>query len=306
MLFDYIFNAEKISFNNLDDLQQSAPNLIIYAAPVMFFFVLVEYIISRIQHHELYEKKEAIGSILVGLGNIAIGFFLKTLLFYGFILVYNLVPWRMHLEWWTFLPCYIVFDFCSYWAHRISHHVRVLWGTHVAHHSGEHYNLTVAFRLSWIQYVKIVFFLPVALMGFHPVIIFVTNQVAILFQFWVHTEYIKKLHPIFEYILATPSNHRVHHGSQPKYINKNFGATFMIWDRMFGTFQAEEEKVIYGITHKLESKSNPIHINFHEYTDMLKDIRQTSLWTRKLFYIFGDPDKVAKFKAKGFDVASKS
>ncbi|HEY0653297.1 MAG TPA: sterol desaturase family protein [Chryseosolibacter sp.] len=298
MLFDYIFNAEKISFNNLDDLQQSAPNLIIYAAPVMFFFVVVEYIISRIQHHELYEKKEAIGSILVGLGNIAIGFFLKTLLFYGFILVYNLVPWRMHLDWWTFLPCYIVFDFCSYWAHRISHHVRVLWGTHVAHHSGEHYNLTVAFRLSWIQYVKIVFFLPVALMGFHPVIIFVTNQVAILFQFWVHTEYIKKLHPIFEYVLATPSNHRVHHGSQPKYINKNFGATFMIWDRMFGTFQAEEEKVIYGITHKLESKSNPIHINFHEYTDMLKDIRQTSLWTRKLFYIFGDPDKVAKFKAK--------
>lgn len=298
MLFDYIFNAEKISFNNLDDLQQSAPNLIIYAAPVMFFFVVVEYIISRIQHHELYEKKEAIGSILVGLGNIAIGFFLKTLLFYGFILVYNLVPWRMHLDWWTFLPCYIVFDFCSYWAHRISHHVRVLWGTHEAHHSGEHYNLTVAFRLSWIQYVKIVFFLPVALMGFHPVIIFVTNQVAILFQFWVHTEYIKKLHPIFEYVLATPSNHRVHHGSQPKYINKNFGATFMIWDRMFGTFQAEEEKVIYGITHKLESKSNPIHINFHEYTDMLKDIRQTSLWTRKLFYIFGDPDKVAKFKAK--------
>ncbi|HEY0769980.1 MAG TPA: hypothetical protein VGD31_06565, partial [Sphingobacteriaceae bacterium] len=112
MLFDYIFNAEKISFNNLDDLQQSAPNLIIYAAPVMFFFVVVEYIISRIQHHELYEKKEAIGSILVGLGNIAIGFFLKTLLFYGFILVYNLVPWRMHLDWWTFLPCYIVFDFC--------------------------------------------------------------------------------------------------------------------------------------------------------------------------------------------------
>ena len=170
MLFDSIFNADRISFNNLDDLQQSAPNLIIYAAPVMFFFVLVEYIISRIQHHELYERKEAIGSTLVGLGNIAIGFFLKTLLFYGFIMVYNIIPWRMHLDWWTFLPCYIVFDFCSYWAHRISHHVRVLWGTHVAHHSGEHYNLTVAFRLSWIQYVKIVFFLPVALMGFHPVI----------------------------------------------------------------------------------------------------------------------------------------
>lgn len=292
-----LFQADPILFSHIAELEKSAPNIIVYATPFMFFFVALEIIISRYQNKDLYDRKETIGSTLVGLGNVAIGVFLKTLLFTLFIVVYNMVPWRMELNWWTFLPCYIIFDFCSYWAHRISHHVRLLWGTHVTHHTSEHYNLTVSFRLSWVQYVKIIFFLPVALMGFHPVIIFVVNQIAILFQFWVHTEYIRKLHPVIEYVFATPSNHRVHHGSQEKYINKNFGATFIVWDRMFGTYQAEEEEVTYGITHNIESKGNPIHINFHEYFDIFRDVRQTKSFREKLFYIFGDPDAIAKHKA---------
>jgi sterol desaturase/sphingolipid hydroxylase (fatty acid hydroxylase superfamily) len=293
-----IFGAEPISLTKIDNLNQSIPEIIVYAAPFMFFFVLIEYVVSRMQQHHFYEKKESIGSVLVGLGNVAIGVFLKTLLLYVFIFVYNAVPWRMELNWWSFIPCYIIFDFCSYWAHRISHHVRFLWGTHVAHHSGEHYNLTVSFRLSWVQYIKIIFFLPVGLIGFHPIIIFVTNQIAVLFQFWVHTEYIRKLHPVFEYIIATPSNHRVHHGTQDKYINKNFGATFIIWDRMFGTYQAEEEQVVYGITHNIDHKHDPIHINFHEYVDIMRDIRQATTWKEKLFYIFGDPEDIANYKAR--------
>jgi sterol desaturase/sphingolipid hydroxylase (fatty acid hydroxylase superfamily) len=280
----------------MDNLEQSIPEIIVYAAPFMFFFVLVEYIFSRMHNHDFYEKKESIGSVLVGIGNVAIGVFLKTILLYVFIVVYNAVPWRMELNWWTFIPCYIIFDFCSYWAHRVSHHVRFLWGTHVAHHSGEHYNLTVSFRLSWVQYIKIIFFLPVGLIGFHPIIIFVTNQIAVLFQFWVHTEYIRRLHPALEYIIATPSNHRVHHGTQDKYINKNFGATFIIWDRMFGTYQPEEEQVVYGITHNIDHKHDPIHINFHEYVDIMRDIRQASTFREKLFYIFGDPEDIANYK----------
>ena len=298
MTIDSLFGADPISFSNIDTVQRSTPDIIVYAAPFMFFFVLMEYIVSRVQNRNLYEGKEMLGSTLVGLGNVAIGFFIKTTLFYLFILVYNLLPWRMELRWWTFIPCYIILDFCSYWAHRISHHVRVLWGTHVTHHSGEHYNLTVSFRLSWVQYVKIIFFLPVALAGFHPVIIFITNQVAVLFQFWVHTEYIRTLHPIVEYVFATPSNHRVHHGSQEKYINKNFGATFIIWDRLFGTYQAEEEKVVYGITHDIERKYDPIHINFHEYVDILRDLKETNTWRERLFFIFGDPEHIANYKAE--------
>jgi sterol desaturase/sphingolipid hydroxylase (fatty acid hydroxylase superfamily) len=293
-----IFGAEKILLDHISIYEKAAPNIIVYAAPFMFILVLIEYLVSKKQQHEFYHKKETVGSILVGIGNVIVGVLLKTILFYLFIVVYNLIPWRMELSWWTFIPCYIIFDFCSYWAHRISHHVRVLWGTHVAHHSAEHYNLTVSFRLSWVQYVKIIFFLPVSIVGFHPVIIFVTNQIAVLFQFWVHTEYIKKLHPFFEYILATPSNHRVHHGSQEKYINKNFGATFIIWDRMFGTYQPEEEKVIYGITNNIDNKDNPMHINFHEYTDMLKDIKQAETFKEGMLYTFGDPEDVAKYKAR--------
>lgn len=291
-----LFGAEKIPLHRINDLELAIPNIIIWAAPAMFFFVLLEYFIAYYQNRKYYEKKETIGSILVGLGNVTIGVILKTALLYVFIIVYNLIPWRMELNWWTFLPCYIIFDFCSYWAHHVSHRIRFFWATHVAHHSGEHYNLTVSFRLSWAQYIKIIFFLPVGLIGFHPVIIFITNQIAVLFQFWVHTEYIRRLHPVVEYIFATPSNHRVHHGCQEKYINKNYGATFIIWDRMFGTFQKEEEPAVYGITHNIDHKHDPIHINFHEYVDMFRDIRQASGWKERLFFLFGDPEDIGHYK----------
>jgi sterol desaturase/sphingolipid hydroxylase (fatty acid hydroxylase superfamily) len=295
--FHDLFGASRIGFHEITTLQKDSPNIIIWAAPVMFFFVLVEFIASRRENKEYYSRSESIGSILVGIGNVIIGFFLKTALFVIFVWVYNLLPWRMSLQWWTLIPCYIFFDFCSYWTHNISHRNRFFWATHVVHHSSLNYNLTVSFRLSWVQYIKIIFVLPVALMGFHPVIIFFTSQIAVLFQFWVHTEYIRKLHPIIEYIFATPSNHRVHHGSQPKYINKNFGATFIVWDRMFNTYQAEEEQAHYGITEKMSKKSNPLHINFHEYKNIFRDVRIAKSWRKKWFYIFGDPGKVDKSKA---------
>jgi sterol desaturase/sphingolipid hydroxylase (fatty acid hydroxylase superfamily) len=291
-----LFGADKISFDHIEELGSNAPDIIIWAAPAMFLFVLIEYIISHLQHRKYYEKKETIGSIAVGLGNVMIGAAFKLVLFYVLIWIYNAIPWRMSLNWWTFIPCYILFDLCSYWAHRISHHQRFWWATHVAHHSGEYYNLTVSFRLSWVQYIKLIFFLPVSFIGFHPVIIFVTNQIAVLFQFWVHTEYIRRLHPFIEFIFATPSNHRVHHGSQEKYINKNFGATFIIWDRIFGTYQPEEEQAVYGITTNIGNKANPFHINFHEYADMFRDVKKAKGIREKLFYIFGDPIAIAMRK----------
>jgi sterol desaturase/sphingolipid hydroxylase (fatty acid hydroxylase superfamily) len=304
MLSD-LFGAPLIPLHSVKDVGSSAPDIIVYAAPFMFFFVLLEYLISRYQNRNFYHHPETIGSILVGIGNVIIGLILKALFLYFFIVVYNMLPWRMSMNWWTFIPCYIIFDLCSYWAHRVSHHIRFFWGTHVAHHSGEHYNLTVSFRLSWVQYIKIIFFLPVGLMGFHPVILFVTNQVAVLFQFWVHTEYIRRLHPWIEYIFATPSNHRVHHGSQEKYINKNYGATFIVWDRIFGTYQPEEEQAIYGITHNIDHKHDPIHINFHEYVDMIRDVKNASNLREKLFYIFGDPEDIAHAKHQQTEVITR-
>lgn len=296
LLSGALFGAPQIPLSFIEEIENRSPNIIIWAAPVMFFFVLLEYIISRRQHRHLYDRKETIGSICVGVGNVIINTALKVSFFYLIVWLYNAMPWRMHFYWWTFIPCYIIFDFCSYWAHRISHQQRFWWATHVVHHSSEYYNLTVSFRLSWVQNLKIVFFLPVALMGFHPIIFFVVNQIAVLFQFWVHTEYIRKLHPVVEYIFATPSNHRVHHGSQELYINKNYGATFIFWDRLLGTYQPEVEQAEYGITTNIEDKANPLYINFHEYREMWQDVKKAKGWRRKLFYLFGNPISIAKEK----------
>lgn len=288
-MFHALFQAPEIPFHQIDALKQHTPDIIIWAAPVMFFFVLLEWYIAKKQHRPLYEKKDTVGSVLVGMGNVLINTLLKVSLFYLVIWIYNMVPWRMYFNWWTIIPCYLIFDLSSYWSHRISHQQRFWWATHVVHHSSENYNLSVSFRLSWVQNLKLVFFLPVMALGFHPVIFFITSQVAVLFQFWVHTEYIRRLPPFIEYIFVTPSNHRVHHGSQEKYINKNYGATFIFWDRLFGTYQHEEEQATYGITTNISNKANPLHLNFHEYVEIWKDVKAAKGLRRKLFFIFGDP-----------------
>jgi sterol desaturase/sphingolipid hydroxylase (fatty acid hydroxylase superfamily) len=300
-----LLGAPPISLDTINLLEQNTPNIIVWAVPVMVFFTAIEMIITYYQEHDYYERKETIGSILVGLGNLAVSALIKVALLYACVWVYNLLPWRMSLQWWTIIPCYILFDFCSYWAHRVSHSQRFWWATHVVHHSGEHYNLTVSYRLSWVQHLKIIFFLPVALIGFHPIVFFVTNQIAVLFQFWVHTEYIRRMPAWVEYIFATPSNHRVHHGSQEQYIDKNFGATFIIWDRLFGTYEPEDEPVKYGITTNIPNKLNPLFINFHEFVDIAQDVKKAKGVRQKLFYVFGSPVKIAEEKKQATYVSQQ-
>jgi len=293
-----LFGADKIPTDLVHEVAKNAPNIIVWAVPFMIFFAALEILISYLQDRKYYEKKETIGSVLVGLGNLGVSAAIKVVLLYLAVWIYNAIPWRMELQWWTVIPCYIIFDICSYWAHRASHQQRFWWAAHAAHHSGEHYNLTVSFRLSWVQNIKIIFFLPVALIGFHPIVFFVASQVAVLFQFWVHTEYIRKLPKWVEYVFATPSNHRVHHGTQEQYIDKNYAATFIIWDRIWGTYEPEVEKVTYGITTNIDHKANPFHINFHEYKDMWKDVKKAKTLRRKLFFIFGSPVKIMMEKKK--------
>lgn len=302
MFLNVIFGADRLTTDSLDRIDLSVPQLIIWAVPVMLIFTGIEYYIARKEDKEIYQNRELLGSIFVGLGNILSNLVTKLLLFTMVTVIYNLVPWRMGLYWWMFFPAYIVLDLCSYWAHRISHEQRFWWCTHITHHSGNKYNLAVSFRLSWIQQFKIIFLLPIALFGFHPLIFFVANQMAVLFQFWVHTEYVPKLHPWIEYIIATPSNHRVHHGSQHKYLDKNYGASFIIWDRMFGTYQPEEEKAIYGLTTPIPYSANPIYLNFHEVRDIYRDVKQAKGFRQKWFFIFGSPSKVGAWKKQQADL----
>lgn len=291
-----IFGANPIALEKIHEIEKSAPNLIVYALPVVLFFTILEFVVFYFLERKEFDQKETLGSVLIGLGNLTVNLFMKTGLLYAVVEIYNIVPYRMEFNWWSLIPCFIVYDFSSYWTHRISHYCRFFWATHVVHHSADHYNLTVSFRQSWFQYAKIVFFIPLIFAGFHPAIFFIANQLSVLYQFWVHTEAIGKLHPFIEKYFGTPSNHRVHHGSQEKYLDKNFGATFMIWDHLFGSFQYEEEKPRYGITSLLKSKLNPLYLNIHEFQDIIKDVKNANSFRKKMYYIFASPDAIAKQK----------
>lgn len=295
-VFGANFGAEKLALGELHLMQSNTPNLITYALPFVALFTVLEFALGKIFKHEDYTHAELKGSLWVGLGNLLVNLLLKSSLLLAAVWMYNFLPWRMHFSWWSLILCFFIYDFCSYWAHRISHFNRFFWASHVVHHSAEHYNLTVAFRQSWVQHVKIVFFIPVALCGFHPIIFMVASQLSTLYQFWVHTETIGKLHPFIEKYFGTPSNHRVHHGSQEKYIDKNFGATLMIWDHLFGTFQYEQEKPKYGLTSPLANKENPFVLNFHEYRAIVKDVKQSDGLREMLFFMFASPAKVYRYK----------
>lgn len=291
-----VFGAPEIALDMVSHMENKVPDLMVYALPAVCLFTVIEFVGSCFGDHHSYENKETKGSLLIGAGSLLVNLFMKTVLMYVCIIIYNELQWRMELNWWTLIPCFIIYDCCSYWSHRISHYNRFFWASHVVHHSADHYNLTVAFRQSWVQHIKVVFFLPAILMGFHPVIFMVVSQFSTLYQFWVHTEAIGKLHPFIEKYFGTPSNHRVHHGSQEKYLDKNFGATFMIWDHLFGSFQYEEEQPVYGLTTPVRDKSNPFSLNFQEYCNIFDDVRNSRSLSESLFYIFGSPGKVYRKK----------
>lgn len=273
----------------LDQLRQMHfPPIIIYAAPVMFLLVFLEWGLSYRQKKDTYNKKDFWASTAIGIGNIIVSAILKLALFAVILFFYNMVPWRIPPTWWSYIICILAIDFCRYWAHRVAHEQRFWWATHVPHHSSEHYNFSVSFRLSWVQHIKVVFFIPVALMGFNPVVFFICNQIEVLYQFWIHTEYIHKLPKPIEYIFTTPSHHRVHHGSDDKYLDKNYGSTLIIWDRIFGTFQPEEERPTYGITKPVNSY-NPVFLVFHEFKDIVADLRHAKNLKQCFRILFSKP-----------------
>lgn len=260
-----IFTFEQL--NELDNL-----TIMHYAAPLIVVSVVVEWLVGLYKKRDYYDKKDFLAALSIGAVSTLLGAALKVMLFSVALVIYNMVPWAAPRVWWGFLLCFIAVDFCRYWAHRISHEQRIWWATHVTHHSSEKMNFSVSFRTGWTNHIKFIFFIPVPLLGFDPFTFFICHQFAVLYQFWVHTELIKKLPAPIEYVFVTPSHHRAHHGSNAKYIDKNYGSTLIIWDRMFGTFQAEEEKPVYGLTKPVDSY-NPIYLNFHEWIDIWEDLK---------------------------------
>lgn len=282
-----------------DIINMDVPNIIVYAAPVMIGLVIAEWIITIYKKRDYYNTKDTLAATAIGLVNVALNASMKVFTFGVMLFFYNLVPWSIQPSWWSFILCLLWFDLWRYLAHRIAHENRFWWATHVTHHNSEKYNWSVSFRLGWTQNIKIIFFIPVPLAGFDPITFLICHQIEVLYQFWIHTEYIRKLPRPIEFIFTTPSHHRVHHSSNERYLDKNYGSTFIIWDRMFGTFQPEDEKPNYGITKPVNSY-NPIFLNFHEWIDIVRDIRKSKSLKEAYTVTFCSPSKLdAKKKAFG-------
>jgi sterol desaturase/sphingolipid hydroxylase (fatty acid hydroxylase superfamily) len=269
------------------------PNLIIYAIPFFVVTVILEAVlITREQREKWIEAKDSYTSIALGLGNVFTGLFTKALIFGIYTFLYeNFRFFTLDMsQWWVWVLAFFADDFSYYWFHREAHLIRWFWASHKVHHSSEKYNLATALRQTWTGNASgsFVFYLWMPFVGFNPIVILTMQQISLLYQYWIHTEAINKMWRPFEYIFNTPSHHRVHHGSDIKYLDANYAGILIIWDRMFGTFIEEKERPTYGLVSNLNSY-NPVKIAFSEWVDMAKDLSRAGSLKNAFKYIFAPP-----------------
>lgn len=237
-----------------------------------------------------YGAKDAWTNILVGSISLFWGALFGTFTGLIYLWCYNLAPFKFPADaWWTWVLLFFVDDLAYYWFHRASHEMRLFWNFHVVHHSSNHYNLSVAVRQSWFGgVVSWLFYFPLMLMGFAPWMFFLMHGLNLLYQFWIHTQYVEKL-GFLEWFLNTPSHHRAHHGANDIYLDKNYAGVLIIWDKLFGTFVKETEAVRYGTIKPLES-FNPLWINTHAWAETWATMKQKKGLFAKLRCVFGSPD----------------
>lgn len=265
-------------------------NPVVIAIPVYFLLIGIEFIVHRYNATKSYNLKDAMTNINCGVVSQITGAFLMVVLFGAYTYMeahYGL--FHIPMVWWAFPIAFITFDFMYYWAHRLSHEINLFWGGHSVHHQSEEYNLSVALRQSSTQILwTFLFYLPIALLGVDPIVFIVAQGINLVYQFWIHTESIEKMPKWFEAVFNTPSHHRVHHARNPKYIDKNHAGTLIIWDKLFGSFAAEEERPQYGITKPLKSW-NPVWANFAHYSEIYKDLKQISGFRDKIRLLVNKP-----------------
>jgi len=261
----------------------------VIAIPIFLIFIIVEYFATRKNHPEYYRLNDALTNLNVGVSHLLFKLLTTGLMLGAYVLVLENFA-VLHLSGvLAYVVVLVLFDFCFYWAHRFGHEVNLFWGAHVVHHQSEEYNLTVALRQSWIHsLLAFVFFLPIAFLGVDVLTLGICASINSFFQFWIHTKAIDRMPKWFEAIFNTPSHHRVHHGVNPKYIDKNHAGMFIIWDKMFGTYQEEIEEPAYGVTTQLQSW-NPAWANVEYYVTMFKNAKRFSLVKDKVKYIFAKP-----------------
>lgn len=272
-------------------------NLLIYSIPAFLGLLLLELAWTRRHREERrllgYETKDTLASLSMGIGNVVISA-VTTL---GAVALWDFAHRHRVVDMTTAHPVlagavlFLGEDLCYYAFHRTHHHVRLLWAAHVHHHSSRYFNLSTALRQPWLTPITgPSFWVPLALIGFTPPMILSAQAVSLIYQFWIHTEVIRKLPAPLEWVLNTPSHHRVHHGKNPLYLDRNHGGVLIVWDRLFGSFQAETEPVRYGLTKDLDT-FNPFRIASHELFTIARDLRAARSVREAMACLFGPPSR---------------
>ncbi|PWW04185.1 sterol desaturase/sphingolipid hydroxylase (fatty acid hydroxylase superfamily) [Hoeflea marina] len=270
------------------------PDVTQLAIPFFVAAMLLELAVIRyFRRRGDYETRDTLTSLLMGTGNVVSGILLGFIAFGVLMWAWQFRLFDLGTSWPVIVLCFILDDLRYYWYHRIAHRSRWVWAEHVTHHSSQHYNLSTALRQSWTGTLTGMFILriPLALLGFHPLLLAFVGGLNLVYQFWIHTEAIGRMWKPIELIFNTPSHHRVHHATNPRYLDANFAGTLIVWDRMFGTFvpELDEDLPRYGIVRNIGT-FNPIRVAFHEWIDMFKDAFQPGLSLRqRIGYLFAPP-----------------
>ncbi len=237
-----------------------------------------------------YLTRDSWASISMGLVSVATSAGWKALALLGYAAIYAyLAPWHLPVNrWYTWVIAFLGVDLLYYGYHRIAHRVRLIWATHQAHHSSEYFNFATAVRQKWNNSGEILMWLPLPLLGLPPWMVYFSWSLNLIYQFWVHTERIGKLPRPVEFVFNTPSHHRVHHGMDKIYLDKNYGGIFIIWDRMFGSFQPELFRPHYGLTKQVDT-FNIWTLQTREYVAIGRDWRSATRLRDRLGYVFGPP-----------------
>lgn len=277
----------------MDRLNWLTENLYYLAIPYFLLAMAYEIVVLRsakAAHLKGYEWRDSITSMSLGVFNLVMRALFAVVTIYVSFAVYHYKLLDLSpMLWWTWPLLWLAEDFTFYWYHRASHRIRFMWADHVNHHSSQHYNLSTALRQPVIEMAWVwVLWLPLVWIGFHPVAVALMAGLNLLYQFWIHTESVRST-GIFERFMNTPSHHRVHHGSNPEYIDKNYGGWLIVWDKLFGTFTPETVPVRYGLVHNI-STFNPFKVVTHEWAYLLRQSWNAKGWRNKLAWTFGPPE----------------
>lgn len=265
-------------------------NYLAFVLPAFFLFLFIEYQVAKLKKRDdIFKYESSISNISIGIAERLLNLFIAASFYQLFYYIYeNYALFQIPNTWFTWIALILATDFVWYWYHRLGHEVNFLWAAHIVHHQSEEFNLTVAARITTLQaLIRNIFWCVLPFVGFHPALVIFILLFHGIYSFFTHTQMIGKMKWL-EYIFITPSLHGIHHASDEKYLDKNYGDVFVFWDKMFGTFQKEEEKPNYGLTHPIKSYSF-LWQHFHYYLEIWEAAKRTNGFKNKLKVVFGSP-----------------